>query len=247
MFWFYGFEKTQPYPLTSYFNYMDVDIYRRIIKGLRPSESIHQIATVAKAYLTGILPSPVFVSADGKTSTGEMISALMDSIKTAKGSKEFIAIHVRRGDYWSKCKHIKDDVLRGHCYPSIERIEGVIEEYVASIQTAEDDDEDDIRAQQVNQDSSILPSTVPDKDVTIYIATNIGTPHTEFAGLIKRYNVMFYEDLFMVEGGLDPSEMALIDVEMGEGAGVFFGVMYSSLSRSVYERREGVGKVYSSF
>jgi hypothetical protein len=251
MFWFYGFEKTQPYPLTSYFNYMDVDMYRRIINGLRPSESIFQIVTVANAYLTGILPSPVFVTADGKTSTGEMISALIDSIKTAKGSMEFVAIHVRRGDYWNKCKHIKDDLLRGHCYPSIERIEVVIEEYVASIQPVdvedrEVDEEDEKRDQQLDQDSSILLPNIPDKSVTIYIATNIGTSHAEFNGLINRYNVVFFEDLFYTNE-TDASEMALIDVELCSSAGVFFGNYFSSLSRSVYERREGAGRGYSSF
>jgi hypothetical protein len=232
MFWIYGFEKTQPYPLESYFNYMDVDLYQRIVKGLRVAENLHQIVTVAEANLQGILETPVFVTGSGQTNSGEMISALMSSIKETRDAKaEFIAIHVRRGDYWNKCKHIKETHLRDHCYPSIERIEQVLKDYIDSRKRAD------------------LIET-RDKQVTIYIATNIGGDYSEFGTLVKRYNVVFFQDLFIVDeadSGLDPSQMALIDVELCSRATMFFGNYFSSLSRSVYEKREIHSLQYDSF
>lgn len=243
MFWMYGFGKVQPYPLEGYVNYMDVDIYRHIVEGLQVSENLYRIVTVARAHLEGYLDAPVFVTRTGQTSTGELLSALISSIKNAKqekAPKDVIAIHVRRGDYWNKCKHIKDLKLRAHCYPSVERIEEVLNDYV------------DSRKSVLNllASDSGEQMEIPDKNITIYIATNIGGSRAEFDGLVRRYNVFFFQDLFITDearSGLDPSQNALIDVELCSHATMFFGNFYSSFSRSIFEQRERNALQSSSF
>jgi hypothetical protein len=243
MFWMYGFEKNQPYPLKGYFDYMDVDLYRSVVRGLRVAENIYQIVAIAKAYIQGVLETPVFVTGTGQTSTREMISALVSSIKESQGdSREFIAIHVRRGDYWNKCKHINDEKLRAHCYPTIERIEQVLEDYIESRK--------ELDLMERGNTQKKKKKTMADKGFTVYIATNIEGSHAEFDRLVKKYKVVFFQDVFLAseaDSGLDPSQMALIDVELCAHATMFFGNFFSSLSRSIYEQRELKSLPYSSF
>lgn len=235
MFWMYGFDKTQPYPLKNYVNYMDNNLYRKVVSGLQVADNIMDIVNVAQAYLEGFIDAPVFVTGSGKTSTGESIDSIMSSAKSSRSrvsGKEFLAIHVRRGDYWNKCKRIKDLRLRAHCYPSSKRIEQVIEDYLESR-----------RLLSSQQD-------IPDKQITIYIATNLGSTNSEFENIANRYNVHFYSDIFLSsekQSGMDPSQMALIDVELCSRATMFFGNFYSSFSRSIFEQRELRGHQYASF
>ncbi|KAJ3191236.1 hypothetical protein HK101_007947 [Irineochytrium annulatum] len=119
-----------------------------------------------------------------------------------------LAVHVRRGDYWNKCKHIKDEELRAHCYPSDEAV-------IAAI-------DDAWSGNSVLRIKEGMP-------MTVYVSTNLGGFRKEMQGVKGKYKVVYFEDLFgeigAVGGGvgalglgaeqaLDASDAALLDVEL---------------------------------
>lgn len=168
---------------------------------------------------------------------------------------------MRRGDYWNKCKRIKDLKLRAHCFPTVERIEQVLDEYIENrrqslknnqefVPLIEENSDDEERFPKPQRKSAQHSLDLPDYKVTIYIATNLGGSRDEFAGLMKKYRVLFFEDLFILsekESRLDSNHMALIDVELCSKASMFFGNFYSSFSRSIFEKRENSNFQYASF
>jgi hypothetical protein len=199
LFWAYGFNKTQEYPLEKYVSYMDNHLYRQITKGMRIK---NRIAAFSKK-----------------------------SIKTRIGKKSLISVHIRRGDYWNKCKAISDPVLQSHCYPSIRNISQEITSAIQSLSLAKPKDTQNSYNSDWGQASHY-----------IYISTNLNGDRSEFNELLREFNILFFEDIYDMSViqrlRFDPIHTALMDRELGINSDIFIGNFYSSFSRTIFEGRE---------
>ncbi|KAJ3250826.1 hypothetical protein HDU77_006321 [Chytriomyces hyalinus] len=188
-FWMYGFGRTQPYPLTRYENYMDDSVYSKTVGAMRLSSRLNEIA-------------------------GEALLRL----KVAS-ERKVLAVHVRRGDYWNKCKRINDPILREKCYPSDATILSLIQEEL-----------------------KLLESAVPTRErPAVYIATNLGGFRKNIEALKALYTVLYFEDVVQLENTdveLDSVDAALLDIELCSHADMFIGNFYSSFSRAIFEKRQ---------
>ena len=58
---------------------------------------------------------------------------VLKALSKFNSKTRILAVHIRRGDYWNKCKSIKNPNLRSKCYPSIEdiglKIQNVLESH----------------------------------------------------------------------------------------------------------------------
>lgn len=278
LFWIYGFGKTQNYPLEKYENYMHVLLYKKIVGAISVSENLRGVVDVAESYLKQLVPNPIYVNGFGVLKIGYGVAKIAGTVSTAvvgsggdddgslipsrngntlsqviaqikqlelsSPNQEFYAIHVRRGDYWNKCKRIQNEVLRNHCYPPADTIYQVVDNAIQIRQKTTSTPSSSSAA----SSSSSLSSTT--KRPTIYIATNIGGDRSEFAGLIAKYRVVFFEDIFMADekdSFMDSNEMAFLDIELCSRAALFIGNFYSSFSRTIFEMREIKNLDYLTF
>ncbi|KAI9315050.1 hypothetical protein BDR26DRAFT_886846 [Obelidium mucronatum] len=204
-FWMYGFNRSQPYPLTKYENYMSNVVYAQTVKALEISPRLKL-----------------------------MVKEKLLQVQQVYG-KNLIALHIRRGDYWNKCKRIQNLILQKKCYPSDEEIRRNIVET--------------IEAQKKSN-----PSFKP----VIYIATNIGGFRKEMEPIRSIVNtILYFEDVFQApdqdfandshELVLDSIDKALLDIEFCSKAEHFLGNFYSSFSRAIFEKRELNGLQYATF
>jgi hypothetical protein len=201
LFWAFGFNKTQDYPLKEYVSYMDNDLYRRITNGIRIKKRIAAFS--------------------------------LKSIKSRIGSRNLLSVHIRRGDYWNKCRTISDSDLQSHCYPSIENIKQKINSALHSLVT-----HDDFYRSDWDRDSYY-----------VYISTNLEGDRSELYELCKEYNTLFFDDVHdMIEvSQFDPIDMALLDRELGINSDIFIGNFYSSFSRTIFEGRELLHRDFKTF
>ena len=133
-FWMYGFGKSQPYPLEKYENYMDVDLYKQVVSGLKIDDHLQNIVTVAEAYLKRLIQDPILLDGSGLSPVGETLAFItkrINALTLDSPGEPFIAIHVRRGDYWNKCKRITNLELQRHCYPSVEIIKNSLDDLIS--------------------------------------------------------------------------------------------------------------------
>ena len=156
------------------------------------------------------------------------------------GQKSLITAHIRRGDYWKKCKAIMDPLLQAHCYPSIENIKSKIKEVV--------------ERRQKNAFHGIpgaIHSVWDEDSYYVYVSTNLGADRSELNELLELYPVLFFEDIFRQKDlktkRLDPIHISLLDKEIGIGSHEFIGNFYSSFSRTIFEGREIENKSSISF
>ncbi|KAI8836769.1 GDP-fucose protein O-fucosyltransferase-domain-containing protein [Chytriomyces cf. hyalinus JEL632] len=197
-FWMYGFGRTQPYPLTRYENYMDDLAYSEIVSAMRLSSRLNEVA-------------------------GEALWRLK-----AESERKVLAVHVRRGDYWNKCKRINDPILREKCYPSDAAILSLIQEKLRLLESAD---------------------TTREKPA-VYIATNLGGFRKNIEALKTRYTVLYFEDVVQAEGAnieLDSIDAALLDIELCSHADMFIGNFYSSFSRAILEKRQLAGLGFTTY
>ncbi|KAJ3238403.1 hypothetical protein HDU81_007884 [Chytriomyces hyalinus] len=197
-FWMYGFGRTQPYPLTRYENYMDDLVYSKIVDAMRLSSRLNEVA-------------------------GEALRRLK-----VESERKVLAVHVRRGDYWNKCKRINDPVLREKCYPSDATILSLIQ-----------------------RELKLLESTDPTGEKpSVYIATNLGGFRKNVEALKAQYSVLYFEDVVQVENAdteLDSVDAALLDIELCSHADRFIGNFYSSFSRAIFEKRQVAGLRFTTY
>ncbi|KAI8617165.1 hypothetical protein BC830DRAFT_1080075 [Chytriomyces sp. MP71] len=196
-FWMYGFGRTQPYPLTRYENYMDDADYARMVGALDVSKRLRDLAIKATQF-----------------------------VREEYGSK-FLAIHVRRGDYWKKCNRIQDIALRAKCFPSDQTVRNII-----------------------LHEASRMPASKKREKLVVYVATNPGEFQNVLNSLRPKIQVIYYQDVFKrldMTAPLDSIEAALLDIELCSRADVFFGNIYSSFSRAIFEKRESKGLGFHTF
>lgn len=150
----------------------------------------------------------------GLQSSRQIQDLARQSLKQSNiGHNPYIAIHVRRGDYWNKCKLLRDANLRRKCYPTVKDID-----------------------QQL--DAVFIENVWSKRKVSVYISTNLDEKgSSEFTLLMKNYRVLFFRDIFSSKT-LTPIQEALLDKELGLLASHFIGNLYSSFSRSILEARE---------
>lgn len=188
-FWMYGFERNQPYPLDKFFDYMDHVEYRSISKtvysSIRGRENIVNVRTFALQ--------------------------VMSQMRNDKDTFS-IGVHMRRGDYWKKCKNIKDEAMRNKCFPDIDKV----------IKTL----------------SAHIPT---DKQVIVYVATNVSpAERTEFKLIEDKFNVTYLDTVLSKMNSaplLDTVDSPLLDMMTCVETDLFIGNLYSSFSRSVLEMR----------
>ncbi|KAJ3077000.1 hypothetical protein HDU99_001267 [Rhizoclosmatium hyalinum] len=199
-FWMYGFNRFQPYPLTRYENYMDDNVYAQTVKSIIPSARLANITDKALKYMT-----------------------------KEYGSLPFVSIHVRRGDYWNKCKRIQDVNLQRKCYPSDETIRQRIEDLASRKRNLED-------------------------PPVVYVATNTAEVQTLLEPLKSKFRIIHFNDIFHHdsvithdEEPLDPIDAALLDIELCSKSTHFIGNFYSSFSRAIFEKRELSNLTFETF
>ncbi|KAJ3099759.1 hypothetical protein HDU97_002785 [Phlyctochytrium planicorne] len=213
-FWLYGFGRVQPYPLKEYFNYMDHPVYRQTVAGVKAT------------------PRVMGIVKDG-------LSKLRWYANIRQGSRRMLlprrvlAIHVRRGDYWNKCKRIEDLTLRARCYPTGEDI-------IAAL------------AKRTSFATQWLSRLSRAFHPVVYVATNAKEVKTELLLSSARYQFVFFEDVFPANvfdaaTPLDPINGAMVDIELCSLTNVFIGNIFSSFSRSIFEKRELAGRNYNMF
>ncbi|KAJ3066101.1 hypothetical protein HDU98_010593 [Podochytrium sp. JEL0797] len=156
----------------------------------------------------------------------------LEYIRSKFSNAPILALHIRRGDYWNKCKRIQNPVLQAKCYPSTETVLSKIRSTSA----------------RYRRTSGVMP--------VVYIATNLGEFRTEIEPLRKEgFHVIYFEDvfghyglnLFGDENVLDSVDDALLDIEIGSKVDHFVGNFYSSFSRAIFEKRELRGLSFETF
>ncbi|KAJ3288265.1 hypothetical protein HDU79_004991 [Rhizoclosmatium sp. JEL0117] len=199
-FWMYGFNRFQPYPLTRYENYMDDNVYAQTVKSTIPSARLANITDKALKYMT-----------------------------KEYGSLPFVSIHIRRGDYWNKCKRIQDLNLQRKCYPSDDTIRQRIEDLASRTRNLE------------------VPPVV-------YVATNTVEVQTLLEPLKSKFRIIYFNDIFHHdsvithdEEPLDPIDAALLDIDLCSKSTHFIGNFYSSFSRAIFEKRELSNLTFETF
>ncbi|KAJ3089848.1 hypothetical protein HK100_007637 [Physocladia obscura] len=191
-FWMFGFGRKQPYPLEKYENYMGNSIYRQTVEAMKVS-----------FHLTAI------------------VDAAVQSVQSLYSGRIF-AVHVRRGDYWNKCKRIPDHQLRAKCYPTDQDVQARILEIIQS------------------QKHGGKP--------IVYVATNIGGFRKEMESLTHKAHILYFEDVFSdIKKEFDSIDTALLDIEFSSKSYFFLGNFYSSFSRAIFERRELNNMPFSTF
>jgi hypothetical protein len=142
--------------------------------------------------------------------------------------RAIFAIHVRRGDYWNKCRKIKDKALQRKCFPSNDDIgrvlSGIWAEHREKFAT--------------NEEKPL-----------IYVATNEPGVRRELDDLYATvFDLVYLEDVLVLSStSLDPIEMALLDIEICSLVEYFIGGFYSSFARSIFEKRELAGRAFSTY
>jgi hypothetical protein len=131
---------------------------------------------------------------------------------------KFLAVHVRRGDYWNKCKRLTELDLQANCYPSTPTLLRTIRNKAR---------ENDIRV--------------------IYIATNLGGDRQEFAPLEEAFEIYYHQDVFSATSAFNSNQKALLDMALCSLATDFIGNFYSSFSRTIFEQRELMQQPFSTF
>lgn len=209
LFWAYGFNKTQEYPLKTYVSYMDNPLYREITKGMRIK---NRIASFSRK-----------------------------SIKKRIADKSLISVHIRRGDYWNKCRAISDLVLQSHCYPSIRNISQQITLAIQSL---------DLEGP-TNSQNAAYSSDWGKASYYLYISTNLNGDRSELDQLMREFNTLFFEDIYEMAEierlRLDPIHTALMDRSLGINSDIFIGNFYSSFSRTIFEGRELLNRTFKFF
>ncbi|KAI8850764.1 hypothetical protein BC829DRAFT_141603 [Chytridium lagenaria] len=211
-FWLYGFGRIQPYPLTKYFNYMDHPVYRQTVSGIRANTRLMRIIGAGMEWLRY-----------GKSTQNS---------RKKWWSNRVISIHIRRGDYWNKCRKIEDPILRAKCYPSAHDIVAALYKVSGTFSWM-----------------TVLSSRFRP---IVYVATNSHDVKKELESAKKRYQFVYFEDVFPSssfgnEIPLDPINSALIDIELCSLTDAFVGNIFSSFSRSIFEKRELSGKPFTTF
>ena len=235
-FWLYGFDKKQPYPLEEYFNYMDNEVYKRIVEGLRTKKWIREAAR-------GLVERVRVLGGAGLVTQ-----------ERGRRPRAIIGVHVRRGDYWNKCRKIKDEGLRRKCYPSNKDFGRVVRAEWGSARRhraavgSDNDERDDEKGN--------------DKPL-VYVATNEPSVRQELDAMYgTAFDLVYLEDILSAAATnsenipalrwlqhrvLDPVEKALIDIEICSMVEFFIGGFYSSFSRTIFERRELAGRAFTTF
>ncbi|KAJ3209458.1 hypothetical protein HDU67_006187 [Dinochytrium kinnereticum] len=216
-FWLYGFGRIQPYPLTQFFSYMDHPIYRQTVAGVKASPMLMKIVHSGLSWLR----------------YGERDPSQLN--RWLSWPRKVTAVHIRRGDYWNKCRKIEDQSMRSKCYPTPSSI-------VASLDKAS------------GAMSRWLSAVTSQLRPIVYVATNSKDVKKELEFAETRYLFVFFDDVFPGLGEsfkekdwLDPIYSALIDIELCSMTDKFIGNMFSSFSRSIFEKRELAGRTYGMF
>ncbi|KAJ3099887.1 hypothetical protein HDU96_010534 [Phlyctochytrium bullatum] len=215
-FWLYGFGKTQPYPLREYFDYMEHPVYRQTVEGLRVKPELSQAVNLALHNF--------FRSHQASWIT--------------KRRRKLYALHVRRGDYWNKCRRIDDEMLQKKCYPRTKEIISALSKAVGWWDT--------LRVAIFGAKARPL----------VYIATNdVQDVRRELESFQDRFQFVFFASVFnnatfassSLGDSMNPILSALLDMELCSQADSFVGNIYSSFSRSIVERRQLGGRSFSFF
>ncbi|KAJ3325043.1 hypothetical protein HDU93_002689 [Gonapodya sp. JEL0774] len=230
-FWLYDFGKEpQEYPLKHFADYMDSAEYRDVVIGMKWRPDITELAR-----------------------------ALRHTIGQLRNGELFVAVHVRQGDYQAKCDAIRQADLREHCYPSAARMKIVISEAIAQyLRTAGGLEKLDIKS------IKLYIATNPGTDKTLLtrdLSMNSAQSRSIGGWPAAPSEILFVDDLFRTfstkrrSGNqippnsqspyrsisplrtLDPIERVLLDIELGVLADIFIGNYFSSLTRTIIERR----------
>lgn len=172
MFWYYGFERNQPYPLKAYVDYMSHEGYARTVEALKFLPLVSYLVSYSVKH---IVEPFLKVYNTGYYATWRRNSA-------PPRNRFFFAIHVRRGDYWNKCKKIRDVSLQRHCFPSIDDIASHLDEVYRRTRL------------EYKDDARYAVHAKP----LVYIATNLESGKQEFEALSKSYHLLFFDDVFSV-------------------------------------------------
>ncbi|KAJ1552979.1 hypothetical protein HK405_009351, partial [Cladochytrium tenue] len=208
-FWLYAFNRSQPYPLTEFADYLDHPVYAAAADAVRPHPRLRARAAAIAAAMRYSASAPTAGS-------------------SASSSPLVVALHVRRGDYWNKCKHIRTPALRRKCYPSDVDIAAAAS--AAAAAAAVDDG-----------NGSFARPPPPPRPVVVYVATNdppsvrhggldellhgVGVPPAGAAGSVSTpppaTRVVLLDDIAATDAavaealrGLDAVETALVEAEL---------------------------------
>jgi hypothetical protein len=164
-------------------------------------------ALLSRSYSLASTPLPSYLQTQNQ-------NANMPVVDRSKRIPYIISIHLRRGDYWNKCKRIPSKSLKAHCYPSASKIIAYIqrtfkrfllsqqrwvrgENFNTSVSSASHfagaGANMDVEDEGVNANKGIYQGV-------IYIATNPESKAEIRQSLleplrIRGYHVLFYEDV----------------------------------------------------
>ena len=166
-----------------------------------------------------------------------IVSFCKKSIRDRIGNRPLVSVHIRRGDYWNKCKAIPDTILQAHCYPSLSDIKQKIRAALEPIHEKSLD--------------TIYKSAWDEEGQYVYISTNLLRNRSELNNLRKEFNILFFEDIYDMKKinrhKFDPIDMALMDRELDTNSDIFIGNFYSSFSRTIFEARELLNRPFQTF
>lgn len=231
-FWMYGFEKSPAYPPPGFVDFMDNELYKKItysilgaIRGRRiPSPSQ---GSVPKK-LSFIELGSVKIRKD--LGLGAYVDELLNSPEFDAGGY-FVSLHLRRGDYWYKCRRIADNIKRNQCFPSKDRVVEVIEEMTGRISQLADAEK---------------------SNIAVYVATNsIQEVRKELGVINSKFKLIFFDDITSESSGilesLDYIEKSLLDMLICSFSDEFYGNYFSSFTRSIIEMRNLAGSKFQVF
>ncbi|KAI9344188.1 hypothetical protein DFJ73DRAFT_778196 [Zopfochytrium polystomum] len=258
-FWLYGFGRTQPYPLTEYVDYMAHPVYRASVDAVRPRARVQRAAAAVAAAVRRRAGEETEAEGGGAEDEddGAAERGMRRRRRRRRQSARFVAAHVRRGDYWNKCRRIGDARLRRMCYPSDADVAAAVARMAlaAPAGVANEEGEDGDGDEGGDEDDGIAAGTA----TAVYVATNdergvratLDAAMATVATGVGQLRVVYASDV-MAEAAayfpLDAVEAGLVDAEVCVLADSgFVGSAYSSYARTIFERRALEGRRFDTY
>jgi hypothetical protein len=190
-----------------------------------------------------VMDNPLYAQINkGMQPREDLVTAAQALVNNAHSIGLLLVVHARVGqDYELKCGKIRDDHARSRCLPNRSEMHAHILEAMRNhtISSAVSTDESEL--------------LMPSKQAPIwlvYVMADQPTFELDPNGSLAAasvHRVFSRIDVVSVFDNLDPIEVSLLEQRIGIAADVFVGNIYSSFSRTVFEQRQLLSKIWSAW